>query len=360
MKIVKYSITIRNKSRKSAKWYGRIRQDGHERFIPMNSRKDAERWLNEQNYRYSEYLAGELKDDEILSLDCTPVIARKRASEAVLTLRECLDRWEAKRRLEGKRETTIASYGRALHLMLDESKPVTEFDVPYIKSILEARAGLKAATRRFYSKALLSLVTFLEKEYGIKGLEDALPSIKIDEGTKTFWSPQDMEEIILEIDCRDPEQTLQYREFYTLMREVGSRQGESGLITWADVYSDGKGGGVVRFRGETTKNHKERVVPISFELWANLEARRGKPNELVFNAISPCQATRYGVLKRALDRLHLPGNQHTFRHSVAMAMYAKSKDIKGCAQLLGHGETTAMKYYLAARSLEELRELVDN
>lgn len=37
----------------------------------------------------------------------------------------------------------------------------------------------------------------------------------------------------------------------------------------------------------------------------------------------------------------------------------KIKDIKACAQLLGHGETTAMKYYLAARSIEELRELVE-
>lgn len=360
MPIVKYSILIRNKRLKCAKWYGRIRQDGKEKFLPMESRGEAERWLNEQNYLYGEYRAGNLLEDEILTIDSTPVKARKRASEAVLTLRECLDAWEAKLRLEGKRETTIASYGRALRMMLDGGKPITEFNVPYIKSVLEARVGLKATTRRFYSKALLSLVSFLEKEYGMKGLEAAVPSIKVDEGARTFWSPQDMEEIVLEIDCRDAEQTLQYREFYTLMREVGSRQGESGLITWADVYSDGKGGGVVRFRGETTKNHKERVVPISYELWASLEARRGQPDELVFNAISPYQATRYAVLKRALNRLGFLGNQHTFRHSVAMAMYAKSKDIKSCAQLLGHGETTAMKYYLAARSIDELRELVDD
>lgn len=359
MPIVKYSILIRNKRLKCAKWYGRIRQDGREKFIPMESRGEAERWLNEQNYRFGEYRAGNLGEDEILTIASTPVKARKRASEAVLTIRECLDRWEASGRLEGKRETTLASYGRALRLMLDGELPLTALTQEYIRSVLDSRAGLKSTTRRFYAKALLSLAKFVGREYGVRGLEDAIPSIRADEGARVFWTPADMEEIILEIRCKDAVKTLQYREFYTLMKEVGSRQGETGLITWSDVYSDGKGGGVVRFRGSTTKSRRERCVPISLELWASLEARRGLPGKLVFDAIPRSQSARYDVLKNALDRLGLPGNQHTFRHSVAMAMYAKSKDIKACAQLLGHGETTAMKYYLAARSLEELRELVE-
>lgn len=359
MPIVKYSILIRNKRLKCAKWYGRIRQDGREKFLPMESRGEAERWLNEQNYLYGEYRAGNLREDEILTIDSTPVKARKRASEAVLSLRECLDAWERKRALEGMRRTSLDTYGRALHLMLDGSLPLTGFTPAYLKAVIASRSDLKAATRRFYVNALRNFSEFLEKEYGLHGLDGALPDIKVDESTKVYWSEHDMEEIVMAIDCRDPEVTLHYREFYQLQAEVGSRQGESGLITWADVYSDQKGGGVVRFRGETTKNRQQRVVPISFELWASLEARRGAPEELVFSKISPCQATRYGVLKRALDRLGLTGCQHSFRHSRAMAMYAKTKDIKACAQLLGHSPFTAMRYYLAARSLEELRELVE-
>lgn len=359
MKIIKYSITIRNKARKSAKWYGRIRQDGHEKFIPMESRQEAERWLNEQRYLYGEYMAGNLKDYEILMIDSTPVKARKRASEAVLSLRECMDAWERKRSLEGLRRASLDTYGRALHLMLDGSLPLTGFTPAYLKAVISARSNLKAATRRFYVNALRNFSEFLEKEYGVHGLEGALPDIKVDESAKVYWSEYDMEEIVMAIDCRDPEVTLHYREFFQLQAEVGSRQGETGLLTWADVFDDQKGGGVVRFRGETTKSRLQRCVPISFELWASLEARRGAPDELVFSKISPCQATRYSVLKRALDRLGLTGCQHSFRHSRAMLMYAKTKDIKACAQLLGHSPFTAMRYYLAARSLEELRELVD-
>ena len=55
---IKYSILIRNKKLRCAKWYGRIRQDGKERFFPMESRQEGERWLNEQKYLYGEYLAG--------------------------------------------------------------------------------------------------------------------------------------------------------------------------------------------------------------------------------------------------------------------------------------------------------------
>jgi len=359
MKIVKYSIEIRNKKLKCAKWYGRIRQDGHEKFVPMESRQAAERWLNEQNYRYGEYRAGNLREDEILTIGSTPVIARKRSSEAVMTLRDCQSRWEAVRRLEGKREATLATYGRALRNMLDPDMPLTAFTQEKVKAILEARAGLKPATRRFYVNALRSFIRFIGKEYGVRGLEDILPNISVDESDKVYWTPNDMALIILEIDAGDAEKTLQYRQYFTLMSQVGSRQGETGALRWKDIFDDGHGNGCVRFVGSVVKTRVQREVPIGFELWAELEARRGDPDGLVFDKISSCQATRYYYLQKALRKLGLKGRLHTWRHSVALALYSKTKDIKACAQLLGHSPNTSMRYYLAARSLEELRELMD-
>jgi integrase len=100
------------------------------------------------------------------------------------------------------------------------------------------------------------------------------------------------------------------------------------------------------------------VVPIGFELWAALEARRGSPDGLVFDRIPQSQAGRYYYLKKALRRLGLEGRLHTFRHSVALATYSRTTDIQACAQLLGHSPGTSMRYYLAARSLEKLRGLV--
>lgn len=359
MKIVKYSITLRNKSKNCPKWYGRIRQDGKERFVPMESRQDAERWLNEQKYLYGEYAAGNLGEDGILTVDSTPVKARKRGSEAVFTLGECMDRWKASLLLEGRRPATVGTYGRAVGIMVDPRLPLTDLTPAAVKGIMASKAGLKATTRRFYSKALLSFLTFLEKEYGARGLSEVLPEIKVDESPKSYWTPNEMASILLEIESDTAEKTLQYRQYFTLMGQVGCRQGECGAITWADVFDDGKGNGCVHFAGTVAKARVGRTVPIGFELWAELEARRGKPGELVFDRISTCQATRYCVLRKALKKLGLHGNLHKWRHSVAVAMYSKSKDIKACSQLLGHSASIAMKYYLAARSMEELRELVE-
>lgn len=356
---IKYSILIRNKKLRCAKWYGRIRQDGKERFFPMESRQEGERWLNEQKYLYGEYLAGKLGEDEILTIYSTPVKARKRGSGAVMSLRECLVAWEAFLRLEGRRDATLATYTRALKVMVDPDMALTDLTPAAVKGIMASKAGLKATTRRFYSKALLSFLTFLEKEYGARGLSEVLPEIKVDESPKSYWTPNEMASILLEIESDTAEKTLQYRQYFTLMGQVGCRQGECGSITWADVFDDGKGNGCVHFAGTVAKARVGRTVPIGFELWAELEARRGKPGELVFDKISTCQATRYCVLRKALKKLGLTGNLHKWRHSVAVAMYSKSKDIKACSQLLGHSASIAMKYYLAARSMEELRELVE-
>jgi integrase len=352
----------KNPKRKSCKWHGRIRQGGREKLVALNTqdKAEADRWLARQKYLYGEYLAGNVQLSEILTVDSTPVLAQKRASTAVLSLRDCLDGWEQKRRMEAKRETTIATYGRALRIMVDPAMPVTDFGPEQVKAIMASKAGLKPATRRFYSKALLSFCDFLRTEYGCVGLCEALPKVKVDEAPRSYWTPNEMATILLEIESDTAEKTIQYRQYFTLMSQVGSRQGETGKITWADVFDDGHGNGCVRFRGETTKARVGRTVPISFELWAELEDRRGRPDGLVFDAISDCQATRYYVLQKALRKLGLTGNLHKWRHSVSMAMYSKSKDIKACSQLLGHSAAVAMKYYLEARSLEELRELVED
>lgn len=360
MLIIRYSIVLKNKNRKSAKWYGRIRQEGRERLLPLSeNRAEAEQWLNRQKYLYGEYKAGRAETDAILTLDSTALLAHAPSTTEVITLRECLDRWEASLRLAGRREATLATYTRALRIMVDPTMAVTAMTPDVVKGIMASKAELKPATRRFYSKALLSFLSFLEKEYGAHGLVDALPEVKVDEAPRSYWTPNEMATILLEIESDTAEKTLQYRQYFTLMSQVGSRQGETGKITWADVFDDGHGNGCVRFRGETTKARVGRTVPISFELWAELEARRGSPGTLVFDAISDCQATRYCVLQKALKKLGLSGNLHKWRHSVSMAMYSKSKDIKACSQLLGHSAAVAMKYYLEARSLEELRELVE-
>lgn len=354
MKTIKYSILIRNKRLKCAKWYGRIRQDGRERFIPMESRGEAERWLNEQNYLYGEYRAGNLGEGEILTIDSTPVKARKRASEAVLTLRECLDGWEAKRRLEGKREATLSAWGRALKLLVDPGMPVTEFGAAQVKDAMAAKSKLKPATRRFYSKALQSFASFLRDEYGVQGLVEAIPAIKVDKPTRPCWTRAEMQRIISCIECRDKVVQEQFVDYCTIMAAIGSRQGETAMLRWED-YKDG----CLRFRAENTKGRKERTVPVPLSVQERL-AKRVQASGPMFPDLPRSQAGRFSMLRHAMGRAGVKeGGLHTFRHAVSTLLYRECSDIKAVSQVLGHSAAVAIENYQQTRGAEELRRVVD-
>lgn len=354
MLIIRYSITLRNKKLKSPRWYGRIRQDGRERFIPMDSRQEAERWLNEQKYRYGEYTAGVLKENEILTIDSTPVLARKQASKAVLTLRDCLDRWEAKRRLEGKREATLAAWGRALNMLVDPAMDVTDFKAAHVKAAIESRAGLKPATRRFYSKALQSFVTFLRDEYGAQNLVEAIPSIKVDTPARPCWTREEMQRIISCIECRDKVVQEQFKDYCTIMAAIGSRQGETYLLRWED-YS----GGCLRFRAENTKGRRERVVPVPGSVQERL-AKRVQASGPMFPDIPRSQAGRFSMLRRAMERAGVEaGGLHTFRKTVSTLLYQECEDLKAVSQVLGHSAAVALEVYQRTRGVEELRRVVE-
>jgi integrase len=351
---IRYSITIRNKNRKSAKWYGRIRQDGKERFLPMDSRADAERWLARQNYLYGEYTAGNAGEAEILTLGSTPVLAQKRASKAVLTLRECLDGWEKKRRLEGKREATLSAWGRALKLLVDPGMPVTEFGAAQVKAAIEARANLKAATRRFYSKALQSFVTFLRDEYGVQGLIEAIPAIKVDKATKPCWTREEMQRIISCIECRDKVVQEQFIDYCTIMAAIGSRQGETAMLRWED-YKDG----CLCFRAENTKGRKERTVPVPMSVQERL-AKRVQASGSMFPDLPRSQAGRFSMLRHAMERAGVKeGGLHNFRRAVSTLLYRECQDIKAVSQVLGHSAAVAIEHYQQTRGVEELRKVVE-
>lgn len=359
MLTVKYSITIRNRNRKSAKWYGRIRQDGRERFIPMKDRADAEKWLNRQKYLYGEYTGGNLQESEILTVDSTPVIAQKRASGTVVKVRDCLDGWEKKLRLEGKRETSLATYGRALRLLLDQDMEITGLTPEKVGEIMKGRTGLKANTRRFYTKALGSFFSFLAETYNVRDLEKSLPQVRTEAGDRTVWSRYDMDEIIRCASCKDSVRTLEFREYLTMLSRIGSRQGETAELTWADLDEVT---GLVHFRASITKGRAERWCPLPTELRAELEMRRGAPGEKIFRNIGADQQSRYAALQRAIRKAGVPrGGLHTFRHSCATLLYRKSNcNIQLTSRMLGHSPTVAMQYYVHGQSIEDMRELVED
>ena len=359
MKII-YGAVVKNPRRKTAPYYGRVRQDGRERYVPLNTqdRAEAMKWVARQEnilFQVNEYLdAGKPVPDDLmaklLTVDSTPVSVKDSGREFTAP-GGTLDKWEVAMRASGMRETTIGNYQRAFIVLLHGKTPesLTAEDV---KEMILSRAKLKNATRRFYCNALGSLFRWMDRQDLVK----ALPKVKVEGSNPVYWTEEQMNSIICELRSDTLERTLQYREYYDLQRLTGCRCGEAYLLEWRDLDYESQS---ILFRSDITKSRKSRRVPLPFRLFAELEDRRGAPDERIFNLVSPSQSRRYTVLQKALKRLGLTGSAHSFRRSRAMILYRqKGADIKAIAELLGHSPAVSLQFYQQSRSLEDLRELV--
>lgn len=359
MKII-YGAVVKNPRRKTAPYYGRIRQDGRERYVPLNTqdRAEAMKWVARQEnilFQVNEYLdAGKPVPDDLmaklLTVDSTPVSVKDSGREFTAP-GGTLDKWEVAMRASGMRETTISNYQRAFVVLLHGRTP-ENLKAEDVKEIILSRAKLKNATRRFYCNALSSLFRWMERQDLVK----ALPKVKVEGSNPVYWTEEQMNSIICELRSDTMERTMQYREYYDLQRLTGCRQGEAYLLEWRDLDYESQS---IIFRSDITKSRKSRQVPLPFRLFAELEDRRGAPGERIFNLVSPSQSRRYTVLQKALKRLGLRGSAHSFRRSRAMILYkSQGADIKAIAQLLGHSPAVSLEFYQQSRGLEDLRDLV--
>lgn len=356
MKIA-YSVVIKNPKRKTAPFYGRIRQDGRERFIPLNtdSRAEAMKWVDKQKnllFRVNEYLdEGNPAPQELLAqlatVDAVP-FPHKVASDPASAPGGALERWEVDMRSRGMRGTTVDNYMKAVRLMLGDT-PVERLDREKVSAMITGRVKLSDNTRRHYANSMRSFLNFI----GRPDLASVLPHIRYEESDHVFWTEEQMFDIVTEVNSDTPARTEQYRLYFSVLAETGARNSEARLIKWKHV-SDG----CIRFPAEATKGRKSRTVPISTSLWAELEVIRKDPETDVFDLVSPNQTRRYKVLKRALNKLGLEGSLHTFRRSRSALLYRKTGNIKICAQLLGHSPQVALKIYQDEVGVEELRKAV--
>lgn len=358
---LKYSAVLKNRHRASAKYWGRVRQGTRERWVNLNTqdRAVADKWVARQKnilFQVNEYeeQGQPVPDDlmaKLITVDSTPV-AVKDMERPFTAPGATLDKWEVAQRAAGMRPSTIANYQRAFVVLLHGLSP-ENLTPDSVKDMILSRVKLKNATRRFYCNALSSLFRWMERPDLVK----ALPKVKVEGSNPVYWTELQMFDIIAELRSDTPARTLQYREYYDLQRLTGCRQGEAYLLEWRDVDFENQS---VTFRSEVTKSRSSRQVPVPFRLIAELEGRRGEPNERVFNLVSTSQSRRYTVLQKALKRLGLTGSAHSFRRSRAMILYReKGADIKAIAQLLGHSPAVSLQFYQQSRGLEDLRELVE-
>lgn len=365
MEKIAYSIVLKNKNRASAKWYGRIRQPGKpEKLVPIGPDKaQAERWLRRVQLAYDEACDLEAHhepvppeiSEAILTVDSTPVVARQRGSEAVLTLREAVERWEAHMRLIGRSEKTIAQYMRTCREIFDLSRPVTSFDKACVDAIMARKAGLKSSSRRHVAEMLKVLAQYCVFEFGLPAtLMQAIPTIKAVQDELPCWTMKDMKAIIQAVVHPNESVRKQFQLYLKTLAQTGCRQGEGADIRWEDVNLDYS----ITFPASHTKTRTTRVVPIPKTLYDELMLWH-RPSGLVFDLIPRTQSGRYSLLKKALDKVGLSGSLHCFRRTASTMMYFSSGDLKGVSQLLGHNPATALRYYQRTRRVDELRRIVE-
>lgn len=346
-----YTLVKKNRKRPTAPYYVRKRVGG--KIVDVNLHTSDPKLAEAELMRVK--LAETELDGRGDPLDAL-LVRRKQAYEAVSKPGGVLDAWAQEMAVQGLRNQSIEKYTRAARLLLTGIS-ISELTPERVKTILARTANLKNNTRRAYVNALASLFRHLNRDDLVK----ALPKVKTEQTDRVWWTELQMRQIIAEVRSDTTEHTTEYKDWFRVMAAIGSRQSETAELRWCDLKD-----GVLTFRGEVTKNRKERRVPLPRDVWALLEVRRpavgmfGHDTAYIFPWVQHCdQATRYNVLARALKRLRLTGGLHTWRHSVSMILYRRCSDIKAVSQILGHSPQVALTYYQNSRSVEELRSIID-
>jgi integrase len=357
---LKYSAVLKNRRRASAKYWGRIREGTREKWVNLNTQDKsvADKWVARQKnilFQVNELEErGEPIPPELLAklitID-TPAFAQKVASEPVSAPGGVLERWEADMRLRGLRGTTVATYTRCAREFLGDT-PVDSLTADRVRTMFAGKSKLAAASRRFIGNAMRNLFGFL----GRADLVAAMPKVKIDaEGDRTWFTAEQMQNIWMAATSDSPEATEQYRLYFKVLTETAARNTEARMLKWKDIHEDA----TVRFSAVHTKQRKSRTIPISWELYGELDILRGNPEDDVFPLVSKYQTVRYRVFKRALKSLGIDkGTLHDLRRSRAMEIYRKTGDVRIASRWLGDSEIIAMKHYLEDVSVDELRRAV--
>lgn len=342
---ISYTIVKKNKY-PNAPWYVRKRETWC-KPVDVNL-ETTDRKVAETELMRVKVAASEGSSDPLDAL----AIRRKGLSEPVSRPGGVLDGWETWMTVSGFRATSISKYTRAVRFLL-KGMSILDLTLDKVRNIMARTVNLKANTRRGYADSLRCLFNYMKRD----DLVEALPKIKTEISDRPVWSRYEMEEIIMSVSTKSAARTEQYRQYFGMMAAIGCRQSECYQLRWQDLD---EGTGVVHFRAETTKARKERFCPLPNHLWAELEVRRGRPEESLWPDIGRDQATRYEALACAIKKAGVrKGGLHTFRHSVSTILYRESKDIKLVSKLLGHSPQIAMQYYVHGQSIDEMRKLVD-
>jgi integrase len=185
---------------------------------------------------------------------------------------------------------------------------------------------------------------------------------------------EDEELEVLAADVRVPQTIL-----WQFLLEVGSRWGETRLMTWGDVDL---GKRIVVLRAENTKSRKQRAVPLSEELAQELIKLRALQETVLMRLPNASDAVfrspegaRWGwpttnpmrILVRLLDRAGIAkvdtqGQKldiHALRTTCASRMARRGVPLAIAQRWLGHSDPKLTSVHYVNVDVEDLRQAVE-
>lgn len=295
------------------------------------------------------------KDGELLQ-------GRDSAGVVVTTIEDAAAAYIAALVAEGRSPKTLGKYRKLFSLLVAlganrDARDMRGITLQFVDAHRNMRkqAGKEAITIHNEITILRQLVNFaLSREMldydRLLGLKLKRPKSK----PQPFWTFDEVE-LILNALRDDP-----YFYVYGVLARTGLRIAEAKYLTWDDVDFTN---GVLRIRGKEInaktgeawkpKSGDQRVVPMSQPVLTILKSQPRKhrwvfttPSQQPRLAGQPIDERRVLYhLKKALEKLGLPGHTHTFRHSLISHALLNGTPEAVVRKWAGHVDAEILKLY---------------
>lgn len=235
-------------------------------------------------------------------------------------------------------QSAIEEFGRAVH------KPLADLRLEDLACWFQNLTGA-TGTKRRKQTTVKSLLSFCHRiGYLPFNVGGALPAVKmVPVGGRRILEQEQIWRIIDAVEEWG-------REVLSFLYETGSRASEVANLRWRDLANRSDGTGLVTVMG---KGQRTRTVLLSATLNACLQARRGDPEDLVFQGPRGGrldQPDLWKLVRRAARKAGIvaPVSAHWFRHASASHAIDGGAPLHLVQQQLGHSSLAVTGLYLHA------------
>ena len=154
------------------------------------------------------------------------------------------------------------------------------------------------------------------------------------------------------------------RNIYIIAFYTGLRLGELINLEWKDVYLNKKSLRVANTDTFSTKNGKDRVIPLCLPVYDVLYDMNAKRKENKYVVVRYCSSYISHRLLKAVRKTNLEGRHihfHSLRHSFASNLVCKGVSLYAVKELLGHSDyaTTQVYAHLQQQPLIDAVNMLD-